>query len=92
MHTFNPSTGRQRQVGLFEFKANMVYRISPKTAKATQRNPVSKTKTKQTKQKQQKIIKQVRKQASKQAYKQASKQASKQARLTDTQREPVHDG
>ena len=41
---------RQRQVDIFEFKANLVYRTSYRTdSKATQRNPVSKTKTKQNK-------------------------------------------
>ena len=35
---------------IFEFKANLVYRASYRTgSKATQRNPVSKTKTKQNK-------------------------------------------
>ena len=37
-----PALGRQRQVGLCEFKAIMVYRASSRTARATQRNPVSK--------------------------------------------------
>jgi hypothetical protein len=32
-------TGRQTS----EFKANLVYRVSSRTAKTTQRNPVSKT-------------------------------------------------
>ena len=36
---------RQRQVDLCEFKANLVYRVSFKTARATQRNPVSKKQT-----------------------------------------------
>jgi hypothetical protein len=35
----NPSLGRQRQV---EFKASLVYRVSSRTARVTQRNPVSK--------------------------------------------------
>ena len=34
--------GRGRQIS--EFKANLGYRVSPRTAKATQRNPVSKKK------------------------------------------------
>ena len=42
-HTFNPSTqGGQRQVDLSEFKVNLVYRASSRTATATQRNPVLK--------------------------------------------------
>jgi hypothetical protein len=43
-HAFNPSRGRQ----ISEFKASLVYRVSSRTARATQRNPVSKNKTKQT--------------------------------------------
>jgi hypothetical protein len=35
---------RQRQVDLCEFKASVVYRVSSRTARATQRNPVSKNK------------------------------------------------
>jgi hypothetical protein len=44
-HTFNPSTrgGRGRQIS--EFEATLVYKMSSRTAKATQRNPVSKNKT-----------------------------------------------
>jgi hypothetical protein len=47
-----PALGRQRQEDLCEFEASLVYRVSPRTARATQRNPVlgvrkaSKTKTK----------------------------------------------
>jgi hypothetical protein len=32
---------RQRQVDLGEFKASLVYRVSSRTAKVTQKNPVS---------------------------------------------------
>ena len=45
-HAFNPSTrevdsgGRGRQISAFE--ASLVYRVSSRTARATQRNPVSK--------------------------------------------------
>jgi hypothetical protein len=38
------SGGRGRQIS--EFKASLVYKVSSWTARATQRNPVSKTKTK----------------------------------------------
>jgi hypothetical protein len=50
-HTFNTST----QVDLCEFETSLLYRASSRTARATQRNPVSKQKpkpkpkTKQTK-------------------------------------------
>jgi hypothetical protein len=41
-HAFNPSTlgGRGRQIS--EFEASLIYRVSSRTARATQRNPVSK--------------------------------------------------
>jgi hypothetical protein len=39
--------GRARQIS--EFEASLVYRVSSRTARATQRNPVSKNKTKQNK-------------------------------------------
>ena len=42
-----PVLGRQRQ-WISEFKASLVYKVSSKTVRATQRNPVSKNKTKQT--------------------------------------------
>jgi hypothetical protein len=49
-HTFNLST-RGRWIS--EFEASLVYRVSSRTARATQRNPVSKKqknkKTKKTK-------------------------------------------
>jgi hypothetical protein len=44
-----PALLRQRQVDLYEFEASLVYRVSSRTARATQRNPVSKNKNKQTK-------------------------------------------
>jgi hypothetical protein len=41
-HAFNPSTwgGRGRRIS--EFEASLVYKVSSRTAKATQRDPVSK--------------------------------------------------
>jgi hypothetical protein len=36
-----PALGRQRQV-ISEFEASLVYRVSSRTARATQRNPASK--------------------------------------------------
>jgi hypothetical protein len=39
--------GRGRQIS--EFEASLVYKVSSRTARATQRNPVSKNKTKQNK-------------------------------------------
>jgi hypothetical protein len=40
--------GRVRQIS--EFKASLVYKVSSRTARAIQRNPVSKNQNKQTKQ------------------------------------------
>ena len=38
-----PALGRQRQVDVCEFKASLVYKMGPRTARAvTQGNPVSK--------------------------------------------------
>jgi hypothetical protein len=37
-----PVLGRQRQVDLCEFEASLLYRMSSKTVRTTQRNPVSK--------------------------------------------------
>jgi hypothetical protein len=42
--------GRGRRIS--EFEASLVYKVSSRTARATQRNPVSKNKTKQNKTKQ----------------------------------------
>jgi hypothetical protein len=45
-HAFNPST-REAERWISEFEASLVYKVSSRTARATQRNPVSrKTKKK----------------------------------------------
>jgi hypothetical protein len=41
-----PALGRQRQAGVSEFKTSLVYRVSSRTARAIQRNPVSKKQNK----------------------------------------------
>jgi hypothetical protein len=41
-HAFNPSRGRW----ISEFEASLVYKVSSRTARATQRNPVSKNQKK----------------------------------------------
>jgi hypothetical protein len=46
--------GRGRQTS--EFEASLVYRVSSRTARATQRNPASKNKTNKQKQKERKNI------------------------------------
>ena len=43
-----PALGRQRQVNS-EFKASLVYKVSSRTARATQRNSVSKNQKKKKK-------------------------------------------
>jgi hypothetical protein len=50
--------GRGKQI--FEFEASLVYNVSFRTARATQRNPVSKKTNKQTKQQQQQTNKQTK--------------------------------
>jgi hypothetical protein len=40
-HTFNPSTQEAEQVGLCEFEASLIYRVSFWKVRTTQRNPVS---------------------------------------------------
>jgi hypothetical protein len=52
VHAFNPSTWVAETGGFSDFDISLVYRVSSRTARATQRNPVSKnkqTKNKQTK-------------------------------------------
>jgi hypothetical protein len=45
---FNPST-REAEAGRFEFEVSLVYKVSSRTARAIQRNPVLKNpKTKKT--------------------------------------------
>jgi hypothetical protein len=39
--------GGGRQADIFEFKASLLYRVSPRITRTAQRNPVSKIKTKQ---------------------------------------------
>ena len=48
-HTFNPALRKQRQSDLWEFKANLVYRVSSRAGRATQKRPcLAKMKPKQT--------------------------------------------
>jgi len=48
-HAFSPSTQEAEEGDLCELEANLVYRASSDIAKKTQRNPVLKNKSKQTK-------------------------------------------
>jgi hypothetical protein len=43
---FNPSAWEAKSGRFLEFEASLVYRVSSSTARATQRNPVSKSKRK----------------------------------------------
>jgi hypothetical protein len=45
-HTFNPSS-QEAEADLCKFKDRLVYRVNPRIAISTQKNPVSKTKQKQ---------------------------------------------
>jgi hypothetical protein len=40
VHAFSPSTLGSRDRQISEFEASLVHKMSPRTAKATQRNPV----------------------------------------------------
>jgi hypothetical protein len=42
MHTFNPSSQEAEAGRISEFEASLVYKVSSRTARAIQRNPVSK--------------------------------------------------
>jgi hypothetical protein len=55
-HAFNLSTRKAQGRWISEFEASLVYRVSSRTARAIQRNPVSgkQNKTKQNKTKQNK--------------------------------------
>jgi hypothetical protein len=46
-HAFNPSNLGGRGRWISEYKASLVYRVSSRTARAIQRNPVSKQTNKQ---------------------------------------------
>jgi hypothetical protein len=50
-HAFNPSTWEAETGGISEFEASLVYRVSSRTARATQRNPVSENQKKKKKKK-----------------------------------------
>jgi hypothetical protein len=54
-HAFNPSTWEAEAGGFLSFDASLVYKVSSRTARAIQRNPVSKNK-KQNKTKQNKKV------------------------------------
>jgi hypothetical protein len=45
-HSFNPSTQEAEAGGFLSSRPALVYKVSSRTARATQRNPVSKNKTK----------------------------------------------
>jgi hypothetical protein len=49
VHAFNPSTVEAEAGGISEFVASLAYKVSSRTARTIQRNPVSKIRTKQTK-------------------------------------------
>ena len=48
-HTFNPSTQEAETDKSLEFKANLVYKASSRTVRATERNSVSKQNKEQNK-------------------------------------------
>jgi hypothetical protein len=48
-HAFNPSTQEAEAGGTLEFEASVVYKVSSRTARAIQKNPVSKNQKKKKK-------------------------------------------
>jgi hypothetical protein len=48
VHAFSPSTWEAETGKISEFEASLVYKVSSRTARAIQRNPVSKNKNKTT--------------------------------------------
>jgi hypothetical protein len=46
VHSFNSNTWGSRERQILEFEANMVYRVSSRTARTIERDPVSKTQNK----------------------------------------------
>jgi hypothetical protein len=56
-HAFNPSRGRGRWIS--EFEASLVYKVSSRTARATQRNRVSRKKKKKKGKKKEKLEKEI---------------------------------
>jgi hypothetical protein len=57
-YAFNPSTWEGRSRLISEFEASLVYKVSSRTARAMQRNPVSETNKQTNKQTKQKAKKQ----------------------------------
>jgi hypothetical protein len=53
-HTFNPSAWKEEAGGFLEFEVNLVYRMSSRTARAIQRNPVLGKKKKKKRKKERK--------------------------------------
>jgi hypothetical protein len=56
-HAFSPSTWEVEQAEFWVLQASLVYRVSSRTTRATQRNPVSKKQKKQNKTKQKESFK-----------------------------------
>ena len=48
-HTFDPNTYEAEQTDICEFKASLIYKVSSRTARATQRHPVLKIQKKEKK-------------------------------------------
>jgi flagellar biosynthesis/type III secretory pathway protein FliH len=67
--TVTPALGRQRQVDLYEFEASLVYKVSSRTARVTQRNPVSKNQKKKKEKRKKKGRKEGRKEGRKKGKK-----------------------
>jgi hypothetical protein len=55
-HAFNPSTWEAEAGRFLRLRPSLVYRVSSRTARATQRNPVLKNQTKKSEQNIKKIL------------------------------------
>jgi hypothetical protein len=53
-HAFNPSTGEAEAGRFLSFEASLVYKVNSRTARATQRNPISKNQNQNQKKKKKK--------------------------------------
>jgi hypothetical protein len=68
--------GRGRQIS--EFEASLVYKVSSRTARATQRNPVSKNQKERKKERKKERNKETKKQRNKETKKQRNKETKKE--------------
>jgi hypothetical protein len=92
-HAFNPSTSpRGRGRWISEFEASLVYRVSSRTARATQRNPVSKNKKRKEKKRKEKKRKEKKRKEKKRRSQGSQSQPQNQALLQSVMTSLSHTG